>query len=460
MELSVDTNHRRMILPVDWYILTLALRRKILFAILALGFIGPALLALPVGPFHIFPFRILIVLFTPFFLIDIFRRGAYRQFTRGTVYRFNFFLIWLVYAVGSAFWSPSMIAAIMNLTYLGTGILVVLMMVYYLSTPSHLLTFMNLWIGVFALFLTIGLWEIATGNHLSTSGLFGWDNPYPELADYVRIQFMPSAVFRNPNDYATFLMLGTAMLLVWSHLQAKTIYRLAAMLLLLIGLFELIYTESRANYFGVALIFFAWIVAARSGHSNLKFLGFLVVGLVGAILFLPNAAELFAFVKSEISSAENLRENVRLILYQKALDGLFTTYGFGLGAGGVEVYIGQFRSFTSNVTNVHNWWLEIAANYGIFIFTGYCVVYANVMLNAHRVFRTAKSKIQSIAAQATFLGLLGLVIGSISSSTLIQFLPYWMFLGFGLAAVNTSHLASKGSADAYIDYPRATLRDG
>ncbi len=64
------------------------------------------------------------------------------------------------------------------------------------------------------------------------------------------------------------------------------------------------------------------------------------------------------------------------------------TFGFGVGIGNVEYWMENFRVYeTFGILNVHNWWVEILVNFGIFIFVRYVLFYSSLVRSIYRIYR-------------------------------------------------------------------------
>jgi teichuronic acid biosynthesis protein TuaE len=352
---------------------------------------------------------------------------------------FWFFGLWLVYAVASLIWASDKTLAIRDICFLATGVLQTVVIVYYLVDPNHLLRLYEIWLCVLGACVGIGIWEITTGNHLAVSALVNYQSEYPGVLEYDRIKYWPTAVFHNPNDFATILALSVPFVVVWIKYNRRLLYRIFGVGLLLASLFVLIFTESRANYYAVLLgLAFQFVVLQKTCGKIVSGVTVTLI-LLGLLLAAPlNIIETFSFVKNQLTSLtfENLTVRRNLSMY--ALQSLITTYGVGLGAGNVEVFIEGLTHDTEGITNLHNWWLEILADYGIIIFIGYALFYMSILLNLHRVFQKANTRGERMLAEALLTGLVGFAIGAVSSSSVLAILPMWMYFGFALALLNVS----------------------
>jgi len=177
-----------------------SLQKGLLYLALIAGFIGSAFLAIPVGPIHIFPYRVLLPLLWLIFAMGILLQGRV-DLSHIKVKRYlQFLALWLLYAGLSLAWALSKTDAIRDIIFLFMAVSVIFFVVYYFSNGKDLKRSYYLWLAVLGALLFVGFWEHLTGQHLSVSGFYGETR--------ARFMFIPTGVFRNPNDFATYLALS------------------------------------------------------------------------------------------------------------------------------------------------------------------------------------------------------------------------------------------------------------
>lgn len=100
---------------------------------------------------------------------------------------------------------------------------------------------------------------------------------------------------------------------------------------------------------------------------------------------------------------------------------------FGVG-GGASKEINAIYGNTHGILNNHFFMLELLSEYGIIVFTFIMTVYVVSLVKMYRISRVGNE--DSKYAKPTFLALLITIPGSISTSTIIYFFPFWIILGF------------------------------
>lgn len=414
-----------------------SLQRAFLFGMIVFSFSGSLFLSWEIGAIHIFPFRIFLILQWLLFVGYIFYiKKGYLQLTHIKVKQYLlFFAIWLGYAFISTVWAADKTAAVKNVIFLFTGVSIIFFIVYYLRDIKHLKSLFWLWIAIFLALLPVGLWEVVTGNHLIVSKLSGEENAL--------ISFAPTATFVNQNDFAACIALTIPLLVVWIRYYSKLYSRILSIFVLVVALYLLIMTLSRACYIAVAVGFSFWFLFLLQLKRKIKTL--VMVAVIGILIFmvLPDVLQgIFRLAESEIKSLalfdDDLGSNViRQNLIKNAVYFTVQSVGFGVGAGNVEYYMENHPIYpVAHIINVHNWWAEILVNYGIFIFAGYVLMYGFLFLNLWRAYKKTYIRNEKMICEALLFGLVSFFMASISSSSIIAFTPQWIYVGIILAFLN------------------------
>lgn len=353
----------------------------------------------------------------------------------------KFLAMWLGYAFISIIWAADPIAALRNIIFLFTGVSIIFFLVYYMRDINHLQYLYWIWISIFIVLIPIGLWELTTGNHLITSNLIEEDRPW--------VAFAPTTVFGNQNDYAAFIVLSIPMTTTAIRYYSNPYIRVAGVIVLITGLFLLIMTTSRSCYLALFTGVAFWFIFLLGSRKKLKTLAIVAAFFAVVLLAFPTQIqETSLLVQDQVSSlsdvsdqSENLGAAVRPNLIKNALYFTAQSAGFGVGSGNAEYYMEHYKIYpTGGITNVHNWWAEILANYGIFIFAGYLLFYGSLLLNLWRAYKNTHVLQEKMICEALLVGLVSFFMASISSSSIIAFAPQWIFFGFALAFLNYTRI--------------------
>ena len=405
------------------------------------GILGMSLGAYDVGPFHIFPYRILIPLIWVLFIFLIFRNRADLNLGSTKVKIFGLFLlVWLVYALLSISWAIDKYSAIRHVIFLFLSFSVISFSVIFIRTVDDLYLVLILWTGVLGLTLLVGMIETLFGYHLPVSRFY-----QTQKAFYL---YTPTGVFYNPNNFATFLSLSAPILLSFLLFSKKPLSRLGFLLSFFGLLYIVIATRSLAAYLAIFLVVTYFLVLAFTNRRNRREVIFFIGGFVLLLLvFNHNIVEQFSSVISSFQSLSDQIVNptrsvgIRVNLIRNGFDFLLSTWGFGVGAGNFEAWIQTRAQFPpGNMVNAHNWFLEVLANYGIFIFLGYLLFYFGLIYKIVSVLKKhwndSKMKVMGVAILGA---LIGFSFASIGPSSMIAFRPQWLMFALGLAYVGIGH---------------------
>jgi len=412
--------------------------RLLVYLLIITGITGQLFFSIPVGEYQIFLFRLLLFFLWFLFLLKIlFNRGRINiAFIRIKPYLL-FLIIWFSYAILSWGWAISKTGAAKYTYFLFAGFSIIFFIVFYLRSLKNLKTLYILWILILILLLAIGFWEHLTGNHLSTS-------KYVIEGGDPKIKFSPAATFYNPNNFAAYLALSFPFILAWLYYKKRIIEQFLGLTLLFGSVYLLITTNARIIFLVLLLEVFIFLFFLRSLNKRIKF----IVGicLITALLFiiLPDFVNsLLGQINIQLksfSSEYELTEGsiaMRMALIKNALFSLTSSFGFGVGAGNIEWYIAEYQPYFSfGMTNVHNWWLEILANFGIFIFLGYLIFYFSLVRALWKTYRYLTLNFEKIICETLLLGLMGFSIACIGPSSIIAFKPQWLLFAFALAFLN------------------------
>jgi len=400
------------------------------------GFFGVALFPVDIGLFWLFPYRIFLFLLWFIFGLHILFKGEIIFHQRQIKWYLIFLCFWLGYAVLSLAWAISKEAAVKNIIFLFMGFSVIFLSTYYFRAKKDLQILYNIWLYVFGFLIIIGFWEYLTGYHLPVSGFFGETR--------TRFMFMPTGVFRNSNDYAAFLALSIPFGIGIIRYGRKKYLRLYGLCGALGAFYLIVATGSRANVIAVLFELFFIFMFLLNLRRKLKLVITVAICIVLLFMFLPGPLQgFFSQITGELNSVVSQTKQmtgsvgVRMNLVRNGLLFLYSTVGFGVGAGNSEYYMANFAHYnTAGILNPHNWWLEILINYGIFIFIGYVIFYIEIIRNLWKIYRRKQTREEKMICEALLVSLVGFFFSSISSSSIMAFKPQWLLFAFSLTYLN------------------------
>jgi teichuronic acid biosynthesis protein TuaE len=409
------------------------LLENLLYLLVFSSFFGPAIASVNVGPFSLFPYRLLFIIVLPLFLIKYFQKNRLTPWSKINVKNIIMFhIIWIIYGLTSLVWAKSIKAGIIDLIFLVIGISLILFVTFIFKKEQHYVNLFYIWICMFFLLLIFGLINNLTLVHFPVSRFYGIDTYQKSI---------PTSVFANENDFASFISISFFFALALLNNSKRLIVKLGSSGLLLLALYIMSLTSSRANYIAILLGLTFWFLFLTSRRVKRYLIVLLIICSTLAIMIVPQKIySSFSSIFSLLSTISNVTEGssmqIRINLIKNSMQFITESFGFGIGTGNSEYYMQLFGKYpTHTIINIHNWWIEMMVNYGIFIFTGYLLIYFGLIFYLYKIFKDAAGNSRMIA-EALCTGLVAFFLASISPSSQITLNYLWLLFAFAIGFVN------------------------
>lgn len=397
-----------------------------------LAFLGPALGGIALGPINMYPARIFALatwVLLPFTTTK--NPGKYLLFPA----------LWLAWAALSLTWTIDLGQGLRSIFNLCIGLSLFGLAPLFLDTEKRIDWAAKIWLGAFFALLGLGLFEHMTSVHLPISRFSHGIQPH--------LAYRPTGVFVNENNYAAFLSLSFPFLLArWRHFP-NLWSRITAGLGLFVGVYLLFVTGSRINYFVLGLTTLIYSLFLTPKRQKLRVLVTLTLFVLGTWLFFglsqpivrgsmanqfrdvwDSYLELRAGVGDEyLVSSNSIAVRINMVRNGAAL--LLQTWGRGVGAGNFQAWVSASSTWdTKGFVNPHNWWVELAAEFGVLITLGYLFTYLGLLWSAWQGWRRG---IMTWIPEALCLALSIFPLVAVSPSSLLGYLPHWLLLALALA---------------------------
>ena len=401
-------------------------------------FLGSNLIAvtLPVGQISIYRiFSLLVIPMVIFFLVK--DRKSFKihrnSYAAGMV---TVYLLWWVWALCSVLWAMSLGSWLQAMVLLTLGISSIVGIFLWTRDYVQWRTLIKA-VWVMMTFLSIwGLFEITTNTYLLAD--LGKLDKYSTFVTqpWTRI---PITYLANQNDYATILLATLPINLILMNTTKNSLKKLLTLLCMLLSTFLIFQSGSRMSLL-MALAFYGIYVllGVRWDFTRKQVLttGSIVLTLaILAFAFVPPirgmVTDLIYILPRPVISGDVGRMN----MWRNGLMYLGKTFGLGVGAGNIEVWMETFGPLpTNNIFNIHNWWLEILVGYGAFIFIAYVLGYA---LMIYRLFNLKKfvNRMHQKIMNAFISFLLVFIGASITSANNMLIEWHWVFFGLIIAYI-------------------------
>ncbi|WP_312094860.1 teichuronic acid biosynthesis protein TuaE [Niallia sp.] len=409
--------------------------RNIMYALLLSTFLNQSVISVNVGAFSLFLYRILLLLAIVLYISTaLYKKRIVEDFNHsGLSYIWLFFGGWILYGSISVLWSISIIASIKYMFLLIMGIAFVYLASMTFKTRQQLKLFLAGWLGMTVLLMGIGFVNYFFSIQLPSSGLYG--------ASIYKLSY-PTAVFFNQNDFAVYLGISFFFFLAVAKNAKRPILKGSMLVLSVMVLILLYLTESRAAMLAVGgggLVYLFLLIPKRWKKIILCTLSGMF--LLGCLLFANRGIAKFQMLidsAGEYGLNEVLPSNLaRINLLRNTFYYLLDSYGFGIGAGNIPYYLEHKSYFpTGNVYQVHNWFAEIAGNFGLVIVLGYLLMLVYAFIEFYRIYQSINSGTDKMLLESCMIGMVAFLISSISPSSVMNLYFHWVFLGFVLSTLS------------------------
>ncbi|MDL5143138.1 teichuronic acid biosynthesis protein TuaE [Bacillus atrophaeus] len=408
----------------------------VIYLLIACTFLNNAFFAIHLGFFSLFLYRILLIAAGCLHFAGMLRNRTHIQ-------RWNrlnvkgillFFAFWFIYGLISLLWAKSVTEGIKYLALLAMGIFMIYLIVMYIQKMERILIFYTIWLVMTVVLMGIGIYNNITLHHLPTSTLYNG----PEYK-----QHYPTSVFFNQNDFATFLSISFFFYLTMAKNIKNGYLKGIGLLLSLCALYLIILTGSRASLLGVfagaaVYIFILLPSVLKKAAIWLSAVGCAAFAILFANRIFSVFWKLFLAPQTAHSFDEPLPSNVaRANLLKNAWHYVLDTYGFGVGAGNVSYYLKHYALYdTDQVVEVHNWLVEIMANFGLIMMLGYLTVYLYLIWTLYKLYERKMDNWSKLVIEGLITALVSFLVSSISPSSVSNLFFHWVFLALVIAAVN------------------------
>lgn len=398
------------------------------------GFIGQAFyikFGIAIYPFRVF-FTITLILSILKFLIE---GNSFYEFLRNSLKYGWFLLILLFWSYLSLLWVIDFKYVPNELFNLTVYIIFCLISLVIIENENDLKTLFKIWIFVFFISIIVAFWEILTAKHLISSQYHPINYKENKFETFIVTSkvYIPTSFYGNQNDFSTYIILSLPIIF---FLVRNYLIKIP---LILSGIFIIFYVVSRANIIG---LFFQAITLPflMNRKFNLFYIPILISSIIFSIYsvyyisntsypeFIKNERFLrfYASLRNKIINTLKAKKDfstiIRENLYKSSFEYFLDSKGLGVGVGQLRYLLEEKpKYYVFYFKDPHNFYLEILAKFGIFVFIAYILFFIYIIINTINSISNPKSK-------AIFLSLVGFIFGSISPYSLILFFPLWAFI--------------------------------
>ncbi|GAA4110729.1 hypothetical protein GCM10022415_04570 [Knoellia locipacati] len=237
----------------------------------------------------------------------------------------------------------------------------------------------------------------------------------------------------NPNNYASFLVAFVGPTIVVARRTASKLLRFSCLLLIVLAGFLAIHTLSRTAVIAGLLVLcvgMLWPLHGQNRHV-LSIPAMLLSAGVAALLF---SGRIISSMSGTFSDVDAQSDEMRVGLAQAAAKYAIDSDGLGIGPGSFVSYLRSDPGRNVGlVTDAHNTFLQIGAEYGVIVFVP--VVWMMFWL-ASSVLHKEHGRVVRWTGHIRLelsLVLIGVLAGGLSASSLIADGTWWLLIGYSVA---------------------------
>lgn len=348
----------------------------------------------------------------------------------------QFMLIWFVYSIFSLIWAPDKKLCIQYIYYILLIFLYFCVMIDHIDEREKIYKMVHFFIILSVVATTIGLWEASTGKHLLKD--------YIDTEGRLKLQYMPGFTYRNPNDFAMFLLQMFPFILYGMIYEKRLLFKIMSIYSVLTTFICVAACQSRTIL--IVILIFSLVTVLKMFQDKWGRILFAIIAIAIVLSSVPQFSPWFKDALVDLD-AKNLQTSistegnsglVRINLAKNGVLMCLQTVGLGVGAGCHRVVMNEYSKNFYNVGHVsvaHNFLIELLADYGIFVF----IFFFLSMFYFIRKLKYLQNNLKNCNDRnlAFFLkwSVLLFPIGAISSSSMMQLTSLWGTIGFAIAFI-------------------------
>lgn len=399
--------------------------------------LGAHLLAIPLGVAQLSMYRVVLALSVAGWAYMKIIRSPKANLVIGenaniSIYQ-GVYSFWLIYAIVSGIWALSLSRWIVGVFFVGCGVFSILFISQFMKEKTDIQKLFNVFFGMTVMHHVLAWIEVLFNKYFFAD--LSLLDKYREF-DLGMSKRIPITTFGNQNDFATLILagifVGFILLKNSKSLRGKAMY----LLYLLSGLFLLNQSGSRGNVLALLVGVMVYLVINIFDFPTYKTLFYLFFAGLSvfafAVIFIPPFQDVMISIieklmQGPISPGASNRNRIHMIL--NGFYFLLVTFGFGVGAGNIEHWMYPYGPFEVDAPNIHNWFMDILAAYGLPVFVAYMGMYIYMLYRLFVYYQRGQDRWAKETSLVIFSYLIAFIISSLSSASNIIIEWQWIFFG-------------------------------
>ena len=371
----------------------------------------------------LYPLRLCLPFMVVFVLANERSYGKYRmQFLDLCI----MFAIMLVYALFSLLWAYDVVVGIKQLTNLLFCFMLAIVVMRNIRSRRDFenMIVINMYILFAVMFL--GIVESILDVHLFAPE---WNKLYP---NYPLKLAYPVVFYGNPNDmiFVLFLFMPFIMAVTKNRYTVQNGgYKYGLFLRILYVLLYIILSYLASCRMGMLLIpvaVYVNILLLKDKRPAMIVTTALLIGIVA----------LLAIDAQNVLAIANKAMGPRLIIWANILKNAKYYYFMGTGIGNCYFPIEGIEYIENYISNPHNFFLEIFAEYGIIVFIMFMIWFINVIRSNCKTYKNCNDVRLKRIKKASLKFFLYFILTCVMCSSITALVQFWLVIAFILASID------------------------
>lgn len=429
--------------------------KKLIYLMVASSFLAADVLGINIKIAQLSLFRGMLLLITVFFILESLRTNIKISilFKDDNRIFIKFYFFWFIYSMFSLGWVQDYYSWVRAVFFIGSGFLCIMILSYYINTKNDFIIIFNIMLLMILIHNIIGWYELLTGVYKFAD--LAIMDPYNQFQTSFDAR-VPISMLGNPNDYATLMLFGIFVAYINFMNTKSIIIKLLSSITMASSSILIFKADSRANILGLIVGIIVFIYIKYFKKKSIKNLIMFVAFPIILIVFFDKFETLFTLVSGKLQfnfSGSSGSDVVRMNLIKNGLLFLKETIGFGTGAGNIEYWMADRKVYyVGNITNMHNWWMEVLVGYGVIVFIGYLWIYIKMTSKLYNAFINTNDKFIQSTSLAFLCFMVSFVVASVSSSSNISNQWLWVSWGVIIAFIGFVDSETKDNKEEHLEF--------
>ncbi len=402
--------------------------RTILLGLLCVcAVMGSSYFGVKLSFFTLSPFRIV-------FLITL-AMVALRRFiiipnnVKGVI---QFYGVWFAISLISIAWSKDFENCVKASIILGIAFCLIVIMCNLVNDGEIIKTMLRVLVVCYFVVIAFGVYESLTGHYFFV-------NKSAILSRMSILKYRaPLVFFTNQNDFSLFVVFGIFLVLHERKRCTNILLKITFDISIAVGVGLIIFADSRGCMLSLFLGVFVWSILSVQEFDNKKKAVAIIALTFSCLIIVAFFYDiiidvLLSFFHFGDTSHGRTSDTNRAILIRNGIDMVFSSFGIGVGAGNSPYYLRNVYGEVKGIYALHNWFVQVFAEFGVIIGTLYIAQYASLMMKLIKIFR---NNVEDRGLTKLFITVASmLILGTISPSSVFDVEWIWMFWAILIAYI-------------------------